>query len=122
MKEKNRFSNLLEHLMDVAEIKNYVMAKELQYDVSYISKWTSGRMLPGAKTEKTVIQGISRCIVAHGTDEGLQTLLENYHVDSYEELEIAIFDNLIAVSFATGKCSFTTSSRETLFFRMLFIM
>ena len=96
MKEKNRFSNLLEHLMDVAEIKNYVMAKELQYDVSYISKWTSGRMLPGAKTEKTVIQGISRCIVAHGTDEGLQTLLENYHVDSYEELEIAIFDNLIA--------------------------
>ena len=46
MEDKNRFSILLEHLLEVAEVKNYTLAKRLQYDVSYISKWVSGRMLP----------------------------------------------------------------------------
>ena len=39
MDDKNRFSILLEHLLEVAEVKNYTLAKRLQYDVSYISKW-----------------------------------------------------------------------------------
>ena len=43
--EKNRFSELLEELLNTAEIKNANLAKSLQYDVSYISKWISGRML-----------------------------------------------------------------------------
>ena len=37
-KEKNRFSQILEQLMNLAEIKNAALAKALQYDVSYISK------------------------------------------------------------------------------------
>lgn len=36
--EKNRFSELLEELLNTAEIKNANLAKSLQYDVSYISK------------------------------------------------------------------------------------
>ena len=59
MEQKNRFSTLLEHLMSTAELKNYTLAQELQYDVSYISKWVSGRMLPAKKTEKRVMEGIS---------------------------------------------------------------
>ena len=51
MEDKNRFSILLEHLLEVAEVKNYTLAKRLQYDVSYISKWVSGRMLPAKKTD-----------------------------------------------------------------------
>lgn len=35
MEDKNRFSILLEHLLEVAEVKNYTLAKRLQYDVSY---------------------------------------------------------------------------------------
>lgn len=38
MKTKNRFSILLEHLMSVADLKNSVLAKAVQYDDSYISK------------------------------------------------------------------------------------
>ena len=64
MDDKNRFSILLEHLLEVAEIKNYTLAKRLQYDVSYISKWVSGRMLPAKKTEKRVMEGISACMMA----------------------------------------------------------
>ena len=54
MAEKNRFSKLLKHLMSVAEVKNYTLAQELQYDVSYISKWTSGQMIPSEKYEKKI--------------------------------------------------------------------
>lgn len=43
MKEKNRFSVLLEHLTSMANLKNYVLAKAVQYDESYISKWISGK-------------------------------------------------------------------------------
>ena len=38
MPEKNRFSRLLKHLLTTAEIKNYTLAQQLSYDVSYISK------------------------------------------------------------------------------------
>lgn len=96
MKQKNRFSSLLEQLMEIAELKNYTLANELQYDVSYISKWVSGRMLPSAKTNKAVLQGISQCLVKEGCESGLQTLMGNYQVSNLEDLGCAIYDNLVA--------------------------
>lgn len=94
-KQKNRFSNLLEHLMGVAELKNSILAGELQYDVSYISKWLGGQ-LPSAKTEKNVMQGISRCVVRKGSAAGRETLLNDYQVTSLDDLEGAIYDHLMA--------------------------
>lgn len=52
MKEKNRFSVLLEHLTSMANLKNYVLAKAVQYDESYISKWISGKSLPTEKKSR----------------------------------------------------------------------
>lgn len=49
MDDKNRFSILL-HLLEVLWRSRTIPAKRLQYDVSYISKWVSGRMLPAKKT------------------------------------------------------------------------
>ena len=63
MAEKNRFSRLLKYLLSVADVKNYALAQELQYDVSYISKWTSGQMLPSEKYEKKILEKISSYIV-----------------------------------------------------------
>ena len=96
MKGKNRFSKLLSYLMEVVELKNYTLANELQYDVSYISKWVNGQMLPGSKTERNVLQGISRCIVKHGSPAGLEKLCAEYLVTSDGELEGAVFDHLMA--------------------------
>ena len=96
MPEKNRFSKLLEYLMSVTELKNATLAQELQYDVSYISKWMSGRMLPAEKTEKKVLEGISKCIVEAADEEACTSLLSDYQVDDCEELKMAIFDNLEA--------------------------
>ena len=36
--------------------KNYSLAKELGYDVSYISKWISGAMLPASKNIKIFVR------------------------------------------------------------------
>lgn len=46
MKTKNRFSILLEHLMSVADLKNSVLAKAVQYDDSYISKGSVASYFP----------------------------------------------------------------------------
>lgn len=97
--EKNRFSKLLKQLLSVAEVKNYTLAQELQYDVSYISKWTSGQLLPTEKLEKKILRGISECVVASSGEEALKQLMEAYQVDSRKTLEMAIFDNLEAEYF-----------------------
>ncbi|MCD8085849.1 MAG: hypothetical protein LUF28_05920 [Clostridiales bacterium] len=96
MEEKNRFSRLLEQLMSEAEIKNYTLAQELQYDVSYISKWISGRMLPAEKTERKVLSGISHCIVSAASEEGLANLRADYNIELNDQLEMAIYDHLAA--------------------------
>lgn len=96
MAEKNRFSKLLKYLMQITELKNATIASQLQYDASYISKWTSGRLLPAGKTEKKILEGLSSCIV-QAADEGAQNrLLSEYQVNDLEELKSAIYDNLEA--------------------------
>ena len=65
--EKNRFSILLEQLIDMGEVKNASLAAALKYDASYISKWITGRMIPAEKTKRKVLKGISEEIVRQST-------------------------------------------------------
>lgn len=96
MEKKNRFSTLLQQLMDTAGLKNYILAKELQYDVSYISKWVSGRMIPSEKSATQVLRGMSHCIVSSAGAEALAQLMQDYEVSIPSDLELAIYDNLAA--------------------------
>ena len=92
--EKNRFSGLLEELISISGVKSAGLAKALQYDASYISKWVSGRLLPTEKTKKKILTGLSHEIVSQSTQEGLENLYANYQVSFPEELENVIYDNL----------------------------
>ncbi|MCD8021387.1 MAG: hypothetical protein LUF92_18000 [Clostridiales bacterium] len=96
MEEKNRFSKLLGELMVEAEIKNQTLAKEVQYDVSYIGKWVSGNMLPAEKTKNKVIGKISHCLAFAASPEGLADIMADYNVEEPELLEMALYDHLIA--------------------------
>lgn len=96
MNNNNRFGKLLEYLMSTADIKNYVLANELQYDVSYVSKWINGKMIPSEKTKRKVLENINNCIVTSATEDGLARLKEDYEVTTIEELQAAIYDNLEA--------------------------
>ena len=96
MKERNRFSGLLKHLMTVAKLKNSTLAKQLQYDESYISKWATGSLLPTEKTSEKILRDIAQCVVTSVDDDGLQTLYSEYQLDNLMDLEEAVFDNLMA--------------------------
>ncbi len=96
MKDKNRFSSQLKYLMTTTKLKNYTLAKELQYDESYISKWVTGSLLPTEKTSGKIIRDISHCVVAAADSESLEELFQNYQVDTIQDLEDAIYDNLTA--------------------------
>ena len=94
MKDKNRFSILLEHLMTIAELKNSILAKAVQYDDSYISKWISGKLLPTEKNHENTLQAISHCIVEALSEESTTQLLQEYQLQDIKDLETAIYDNL----------------------------
>lgn len=96
MLERNRFSRLLKYLLSFTNVKNYTLAKKLQYDVSYISKWVSGQKLPAEKNKDTVIRQISECVVEECCEETVEKLLQRYKVNNTVELKTAIFDNLEA--------------------------
>lgn len=91
----NRFGALLEDLMTIADVKNITLAQELQYDVSYISKWVNGRMLPSERGVEKILHGISSCITASVDDEKRDLLYRKYSVFCMEDLEQVIFDNLL---------------------------
>ena len=94
--EKNRFSILLEQLINMGEVKNSSLAAALRYDPSYISKWITGRMIPVEKTKQKVLRGISQEIVRQSTQSGLEMLQANYQITDSEELQTVIYDNLEA--------------------------
>lgn len=96
MEQKNRFSTLLEQLVATAEVKHATLAKALQYDVSYISKWIGGRVLPTEKSASDILQKISRSLVENASEAGLAQLERDYEVKLSDELWQAIYDNLIA--------------------------
>ena len=96
MEQKNRFSTLLEQLVATAEVKHAALAKALQYDVSYISKWIGGRVLPTEKSASDILQKISHSLVENASEAGLAQLERDYEVKLSDELWQAIYDNLIA--------------------------
>lgn len=96
MKDKNRFSILLKHLMTIAELKNSILAKAVQYDDSYISKWISGKLLPTEKNHENTLQAISHCIVEALSEESTTQLLQNisYRISKILKLLFMTISNL----------------------------
>ena len=71
--EKNSFATKLQQLMQLSGMKNAVLAKAVQYDLSYISKWLSGKMLPSEKNIDELIGVIVDSLVL-GKKENLSQL------------------------------------------------
>lgn len=111
MKDKNRFSILLEHLMSVADIKNSVLARAVQYDDSYISKWISGKLLPTEKNHENTLQAISHCIIESLNEDTTSLLFQEYQLQDIQDLETAIYDNL-EMEYAYVKELQTTTGAE----------
>lgn len=67
---KNGFAAKLQELLRQSNVKHATLAGAVQYDLSYISKWLSGKMLPSEKNIDEVIEKIADCLM-QGNREAL---------------------------------------------------
>ena len=79
------FGKLLEKLLYLSNQKKSSLAKVLGYDVSYISKWISGKNVPTQKSISDVCKITSKFIVDSLNMSHMQELKEYFEID--ENLE-----------------------------------
>lgn len=77
----NEFSEKLKELVRFSGIKQQSIAQVTGYDLSYVSKWMSGRMLPSEKTIETTLDAISQCIYK-GAGRNITWISERYNVST----------------------------------------
>ena len=75
------FGKNIEKLLQFSGQKNYSLAKELGYDVSYISKWISGTMLPASKNIKNICEKTAKFVVDNATEIHKCEILAYYKLD-----------------------------------------
>ena len=97
----NRFGKRLEQLLLVGNIKNSTVAKALKYDVSYISKWITGKAVPSKKNLERVVSTVSDVIIQQAGAENLQKMYSSFGVKNDDALRIAIGDTLRDAYFET---------------------
>ena len=80
------FGQLLEKLLYLSNQKKSTLAKELGYDISYISKWINGRNLPTQKSISSICKITSEFIVKSLNSTSKQELKH------YFEIEVEVKD------------------------------
>ncbi|MGL5693089.1 MAG: hypothetical protein ACRCXA_03370, partial [Peptostreptococcaceae bacterium] len=76
------FGELLEKLLYLSNQKKSSLAKAVGYDVSYISKWISGKNLPTQKSVSNVCKTTSEFIVNSLTLESMQKIRMYFEIES----------------------------------------
>lgn len=104
LKSSHDFGKLLDRLILISNQKNYALANALGYDVSYISKWINGSMLPASKNCNHVCRSIANFIVKSSEGIALSDLNAIYNTDNNDELIDRITDALLlSYHESTGK-------------------
>ena len=68
------FGYLLDKLLYLSRQKKTALAKTLGYDISYISKWTSGKNLPIPKNINSICEMTSKFIVNSSAQEDIKNI------------------------------------------------
>lgn len=90
------FGKAIEKLIYFSGQKNYSLARELGYDVSYISKWISLAMLPTAKNIKKINSTIANFVIKYADEHSLDDIINYFEVDKNQEDDICnVLKNVI---------------------------
>ena len=109
----NPFGTRLEQLLLINNIKNATLAQALNYDVSYISKWITGKAVPSKKNLERVIATVADLIVMQSSAENLQLMYNHYGVKTDGALREAVTETLRDAYFdATGERNDTLYSNN----------
>ena len=91
----NRFGNRLGQLLVSADIKNFTLAQSLKYDVSYISKWISGKAVPSKKNIESIVNVVCSLVVNHGSKDFIAEIKREYNASDDEQLQDALKKELL---------------------------
>ena len=83
----HHFGGQLEELMIFTGVKNTHIAKELNYDTSYISKWVTGKSLPSKKNIENILSVISDVLVSQSDETIIPNLLVRFNARNKIELQ-----------------------------------
>jgi len=97
----NYFGRRLEQLLLAANLKSATVAAALSYDVSYISKWITGKALPSRKNMDKVLRVISGLVLEQSTDAVLQGMMDSFGVTQEDALREVLEQGLRDAYFAT---------------------
>lgn len=92
---EHTFGQLLKRLLNMSHQKSYLLASYLNYDVSYISKWVTGAMLPASKHASSMCSGIARFIVENTEDLAKDNFYTLFEVDNDNDLMRAVNQALV---------------------------
>lgn len=84
-RKNNQFGRTLESLLLTSGVKNYTIARALNYDVSYISKWISAAALPSRKNIDRIISKTALIIAEQGDQAALSELSRQLGIPGAEE-------------------------------------
>lgn len=90
MKTDQQFSVTLRSIMHAAGIKNAALAKALQYDISYVSKWISGKKLPSSRNIEETVSIIAATAVSQASSEQLNAMYVRFSCNDRSVLEVQI--------------------------------
>lgn len=82
------FGQLLEKLLYISNQKKITLAKELGYDISYISKWINGRYLPTQKSISSICKLTSEFIVKSLNPISKQELKRYFEIEVKDDIEL----------------------------------
>ena len=91
----NRFGNRLGQLLVSADIKNFTLAQSLKYDVSYISKWISGKAVPSKKNIESIVNVGCGLVVNQGSKDFIAEIKREYNASDDEQLQDALKKELL---------------------------
>ncbi len=75
------FGCILGDLLHLSKQKKSSLAKQLGYDISYLSKWTSGKNLPIPKNINDICMTTSKFIVDSLTEDSLEDVKTYFQID-----------------------------------------
>lgn len=96
MNHNNCFGQKLGQLLVAADIKNLTVAQNLKYDVSYISKWISGKAVPSKKNIESIVNLVCSLVINNGSSAFKNQIRKEYNVDDDELLRDALKRDLLA--------------------------
>lgn len=96
MDHNNCFGQKLGQLLVAADIKNLTVAQNLKYDVSYISKWISGKAVPSKKNIESIANLVCSLVINNGSSAFKNQIRKEYNVDDDGLLRDALKRDLLA--------------------------